>query len=710
LEKQQGDGSTTPRYRCVEGGNLSGLCQHFLKRGAEGCAILIVERTHTPVRQEEQMKKITVLILMLAASWLLSGCKTPHTSTPIKDIAPTWTLRPTSDRRATLPPTESTRIVEPTLIPTEPLRIEPPTPAPTLTPEAIATYLLEASRTPTKAYPTTTPTQTHPTATRTPIVTPYVECQFTYPSHLYLGAHAVVSHTPPMANRLRVEPGTIGGDSTVIGWIQPDEEIVLLQGPACAEGWVWWKVTSISSGQSGWTSEGDEENYWLVPLQPESEDQGSEQSPTTLTAEQVSSAVDIEAAIKSATGDGTRLGTVILDGRNGAFVFTGNDRSVNMFVSNLTLRGVNHAVIQNCGDGLYFDNFPLTNILVEGIEFVCEGEGAAARGAFENVTLFNNIFRAGRNGIGMGGSSSDWLISQNVIETGRNGLEITGAKKIRITNNHISGNIGITLRQCSQFQVQKNVIQASNQGVLLAQESWKNLVQMNTILGVSHSGITLEPGVTGNQILANTVSCTPGTGCLSVDATPEVLKMNTIDPLSEEHIAYTNDFENSAGKEWSRANIATSPTDRKFLGQFGSDEVMLKLTDLSEHTAIRVTFDLYIIRSWDGNINPDKWQFKVDGQSWLLTTFDNQDYYSDHSQAYPDNYGAGSHPPRTGAKENNTLGYKFDGRPMDAVYVFSFTIPHSSANLVLTFIGNGLTADFADEGWGVDNVVIYTIK
>jgi hypothetical protein len=117
-----------------------------------------------------------------------------------------------------------------------------------------------------------------------------------------------------------------------------------------------------------------------------------------------------------------------------------------------------------------------------------------------------------------------------------------------------------------------------------------------------------------------------------------------------------------------------------------------------------------IIRSWDGNINPDKWQFKVDGQSWLLTTFDNQDSYSDHSQAYPDNYGAGSHPPRTGAKENNTLGYKFDGRPMDAVYVFSFTIPHSSANLVLTFIGNGLTADFADEGWGVDNVTIYTIK
>lgn len=641
------------------------------------------------------MKKITVSILILAAAWALAGCHPQRTSTPVIDVAPTRTLRPTSTRRATLTQTETIRMVEPTFTPTVTVRIEQPTPTPTLSPVVIATYLLEASPTPTKAYPT---------ATRTPVVTPYVECSFTYPSQLYLGGHAVVSRTPPKPNRLRSEPSTKGGDSTVIGWIQPDEEIVLLQGPACAEGWAWWKVTSVSSGQSGWTSEGDGENYWLIPFNPE-----SVQNEITLTADQVDSAVDIEAAIKRATTDGARPGTVILDGRNGAFVFTGADRSLNIFVSNLTLRGVNQAVIKNCGDGLFFDNFPLKNILVEGIEFVCEGEGVVASGSFTGVTLYNNRFRAGRNGIGMGGASSDWLITENVIETDQAGIEITGANKIAITNNHISGNIGITLRQCSKFQVLKNVIQASYQGILLVQESWKNLVQMNTILGVSHSGIALEPGVTGNQILANSVSCAPGTGCLAVDATPEVVKMNTINPISEENIAYSNDFETSAGKEWSYKRIETSPTGRKFLGQFGNEAVILNLTNLGEHTQIRVTFELYIIRSWDGNINPDTWQFKVDGQTWLLTTFDNQDYYSDHFQAYPDLYPYGSHPPRTGAKENNTLGYEFDHRPMDAVYGFSFTIPHSSTNLELTFIANGLTPDFSDEGWGIDNITIYTI-
>jgi hypothetical protein len=661
------------------------------------------------MRQEEHMKKNTVLILMLAAAWLLVGCYPPHTSTPVKHVAATRTLRPT------LPPIEHTRIVEPTL-------------APTFGPEVIATYLLKASptstkayptttptkvyptTTSTKAYPTTTPTKAHPTNTPTQVVTPYVECLFTYQTHLYLGAHAVVSRTPPKANRLREEPGTKGGDSTVIGMIQPDEEIVLLQGPICAEGWVWWKVTSISSGQSGWTSEGDGDNYWLVPYPPESEDGGAEQNTITLTADQLDSADDIEAAIKRATADGTRPGTVILDGRNGAFVFTGLDRSLNIFLSNLTLRGVSQAVIQNCDDGLFFDSGPLKDILVEGIEFVCKGGGVAAGGAFENVTLYQNIFRAGGNGISMGGASSGWLIAENVIEAGQGGIEITGAKKFLIAHNHISANTGITLRQCSQFKVQENVIQASSQGVLLAQESWKNLVQMNTILGVSLSGIALEPGVTGNQILANSVSCAPGASCLTVDATPEVAEMNTITPAEEENLAYSNDFQNAAGIGWSHTNLAISPTGRRFLGQFGNDAVVLNLTDLGEHAQIRVTFELYIIRSWDGNINPDTWQFKLDGQTLLLTTFDNQDFYPDHFQAYPDLYPYGSNRPRTGAKENNTLGYEFSDRPMDAVYVLSFTIPHSSTSLELTFTANGLMQDLSDESWGIDNMTVYTIK
>jgi parallel beta-helix repeat protein len=194
---------------------------------------------------------------------------------------------------------------------------------------------------------------------------------------------------------------------------------------------------------------------------------------------------------------------------------------------------VNQAVVKGCVDGLFFDDFPLRNIRVEGIEFICDGSGVVANGAFENVTLQNNIFQAGNSGIDIGGASSNWLITENVIEAVYPAIVITGAQKITLTNNQISGNTGITLRQCSESEVYKNVIQASDQGVLLAQESWKNLVQMNTILGVRRSGIALESDVTGNQILDNLISCAPGTSCVTIDVTPETEKMNTIRTITK---------------------------------------------------------------------------------------------------------------------------------------------------------------------------------
>jgi hypothetical protein len=248
----------------------------------------------------------------------------------------------------------------------------------------------------------------------------------------------------------------------------------------------------------------------------------------TLTAGEVDSADDIEAAINNITLNGTRPGTVILDGQDGAFLFTGDDRSLNIFVSSLTLRGINQAVIENCDDGLFFDDFPLKHILVEGIAFLCTGDGLEASGVFQDVTLRNNFFWARNNGIGMGGHSKEWLIEGNYIQAGWDGISMTGAVNVVITNNYLSGNIGIVLMGCSQLQVRRNTIQAMYQGVLLGQESWENLAQANTILGVTIAGISLEHGVVGNRILANRVMCASGMTCLTVEALPDVVESNKI--------------------------------------------------------------------------------------------------------------------------------------------------------------------------------------
>jgi hypothetical protein len=99
-------------------------------------------------------------------------------------------------------------------------------------------------------------------ATATPLV-PWTACPNTLLSRLRVGYHAFVSLDPPDPNRIREQPGT---QARVLGQIQPGEEIEILEGPACVNGWVWWKVRSQKTGLTGWTAEGKTNIYWLVPI------------------------------------------------------------------------------------------------------------------------------------------------------------------------------------------------------------------------------------------------------------------------------------------------------------------------------------------------------------------------------------------------------------------------------------------------------------
>lgn len=122
-----------------------------------------------------------------------------------------------------------------------------------------------ATNTATSIPPTLTiaviPPTAKPLPSRTPPAGAVVVCPNAYPSVLHLGDVAMVSLNPPVNNNLREKPGL---DSRIKGELEPGEKVNLVGGPECMGLYVWWSVVSQSSGTSGWTAEGDWNNYWLV--------------------------------------------------------------------------------------------------------------------------------------------------------------------------------------------------------------------------------------------------------------------------------------------------------------------------------------------------------------------------------------------------------------------------------------------------------------
>lgn len=240
---------------------------------------------------------------------------------------------------------------------------------------------------------------------------------------------------------------------------------------------------------------------------------------------------------------------------------------------------------------------------------------------------------------------------------------------------------------------------------------------------------SLANGVSTSVQLTTTVSTMAG-GLLSntaqvrsADADPN-LDNNTASVTVEvipSLIVFEDDFEDQLQPEWGCAtpHVSTTPFGgRHFLGEFAAEEVCLNLMHLPQHAYVRVTFDLFIIRSWDGTftemppnlqayaleetVGPDIWKFQADGTDLLSTTFAN---WPDFRQSYPGNYPTSDYRALTGAVEVQTLGYEFWGIPEDAVYHPVFTFAHAGDTLDLTFISQQLQ-DIFDESWGLDNVVV----
>jgi parallel beta-helix repeat protein len=227
-----------------------------------------------------------------------------------------------------------------------------------------------------------------------------------------------------------------------------------------------------------------------------------------LTADQVHTAFEIESAIQQATERGTHPGVVVLDGKKGIFKFDpqyGDDFSVNIAASNLTLRGVNNAVLRT--DGISLDGDRMDNVTIEYLRLECPADCISSGGtSHRNIIFRYNQLVAGHFAIGIS-TPGNWWIQGNDIEAGDTAIMLHNARESRVFNNFIRANWA---------------------GIWLGRSTGANMIIDNTIQDVQQAGIILEAGTRDNQIQGNIVQCAPGYTCIGIEASDTTWSDNDI--------------------------------------------------------------------------------------------------------------------------------------------------------------------------------------
>jgi gliding motility-associated-like protein len=145
----------------------------------------------------------------------------------------------------------------------------------------------------------------------------------------------------------------------------------------------------------------------------------------------------------------------------------------------------------------------------------------------------------------------------------------------------------------------------------------------------------------------------------------------------------------------------------RVLGPFANDSISYTTTGLPLHDSVRVTFDLFIHDTWDGNCSvngPDAFRFKNGTTDILSTTFSNM---PGCTQNYSASGAPGTYPATTDATSTG-LPKRCDNNGVTTKYTITKSFKHTSANLDLSWIGDlkETTADICFESWTLDNIKI----
>ncbi|MCC5936067.1 MAG: hypothetical protein JJU34_02180 [Lunatimonas sp.] len=190
--------------------------------------------------------------------------------------------------------------------------------------------------------------------------------------------------------------------------------------------------------------------------------------------------------------------------------------------------------------------------------------------------------------------------------------------------------------------------------------------------------------------------------------------------LEEDVQVYVSDFASGDLSNITNGTLTTFQ-GKAVIGFYHNDTVKLSLRGLPAHDALKITVELYVHDSWDGNVTgvggPDLWMMELEGDQVLRTTFSNSPCTSSYClyQSFP-----GNHPsfnrPKTGATSGELPGrcqYQ-NVAGWSSVYHITRTIPHRGYTAEFVFRDEikqtNARNQLCDESWSLGQITVSTVS
>ncbi|MBD8489081.1 hypothetical protein IFO69_10015 [Echinicola sp. CAU 1574] len=194
------------------------------------------------------------------------------------------------------------------------------------------------------------------------------------------------------------------------------------------------------------------------------------------------------------------------------------------------------------------------------------------------------------------------------------------------------------------------------------------------------------------------------------------LLQNCHQELTDEIVIYSNDFSDEDIEGIENAMLNTFDGN-KVLGFYNNGELKWNFQELPDHKAVRITLDIFLHDSWDGNLSlpsgPDIWYLNVDNEAIINTTFSTSPCNPRYClfQSYPENYPSNLNP-KTGSLSSDFLGrcHMQDELGYTSRYVITKVVPHKSDYIEIT-MGDILVQEnsdnpLCDESWSLNGITI----